>query len=635
MSTDLWFRLPKKDPRLPGLLAENFRSVVAQSSWREDLYLRCLRLYSDVEMMGLPGFSYQRLILPANRLRLNVVKAVVDTSTALVSTTRTKVKMLTQGGKTRNRRKSERITKFLGGQFHHHGVYSSSAPVYQLGALLGHCGLQVTEDDEQLDLERVPPTELWVDEIEARYGDPRTLFRYTDMGMDAVGARYGLTESDLAGAGPILPKYQLRQQLDKPVGVLQAWRLPSHPGADDGRYAVLVGEHLVPVDDVWLDSKFPIPLFTFAPRPLCWGGQGLGEALTDIQLELNWLLRKVQSCLNLATTHILVSDTAKVRDEQFTNGDLSIIRFTGTLPPEWRVVQAISPEYYQQIERLYQRAFEITGTSQQIAMARKAAGIQSGSAIREANDLQSVRIQQTQQSWEQFHVDIGDRMVRGANRLNKKIKGGYRVPVEDLGYLQPTNWSELEFDPDVDFYWMQPWPVSLLPDTPAAKIDTLIDMAKAGLVDQQSATMMLGRGHPDVEALVNRAMAAQAVCDRLIEQILDKGVSGYQMPLPIYPLELFIREFGRAYMEAQLDGVQEDRLDLLIRWIKQAQDLLLQTQAPTPAAVPPGAPPGMPPGAPGAMLQIPGAPGSVPGPMPTQPTPAALPPVIAGGLING
>lgn len=627
--SDMWFRLEKGDTRLPGMLVGNFNAVVSQSSWRTELYLQCLRLYSNLELMGIPGFSYQRFILPSNRLRLNVVQAVIDTQVALIATTRNKVKMMTTGGKFSRRRKSERLTRFLGGQFRHHNVYAMDIPSYQEAAILGMCGLGIEEEGDDLSIERVPATEVWVDEIEARHGDPRTLYRYTDMGRDEVAARYDLSIEDLMNVGQVLPKYQFRQQIENPIGVLQAWRLPSYPGADDGKCAVVLGDKLAPVHVDWKESKFPISFFEHGPRPLCWGGVGTAEVLTDIQIEMNWLLRKIQSCMNLATTHILVPDQAKMSDEQFTNGDMSLIRYAGPQAPKWETVQAISPEYYKQVEALWYRAFDLTGTSQAVSGGRKPSGVISGEAIRETNDLQSSRFQASQQGWERFHVDLGDRLIRGGNRLNKKLKGkgGYVVPIEDRGHLAPMKWDELEFDPDKDFYVLEGWPVSLLPDTPQGKIDKLIEMAQVGLADQKSALMMIGRGHPDVDALVNRAVAPKELCQRLIEDIIDKGTKGYKEPLPIYPLEMFIKEFGDAYMEAELDGVPQERLDLLMRWVKQAMATLKQAQPPAP-------PPGMvPPGPPGAVPTEAMPPGLPPGagPMPEE-MPQPLPPELQTAL---
>jgi hypothetical protein len=62
----------------------------------------------------------------------------------------------------------------------------------------------------------------------------------------------------------------------------------------------------------------------------------------------------------------------------------------------------------------------------------------------------------------------------------------------------------------------------------------------------------------------------------LLEQMLEKGV--YIPPEPFSDLELSIRVIQSAYLRAKINGVPEERLDLLRRYIEDCVNLLTQMQ---------------------------------------------------------
>ena len=92
-----------------------------------------------------------------------------------------------------------------------------------------------------------------------------------------------------------------------------------------------------------------------------------------------------------------------------------------------------------------------------------------------------------------------------------------------------------------------------------------------------------------------------------IEEMVENG--NFVSPEPYMNLEYGIVRFQQAYNLAILNQVPEERLELLRRWISQAEALIQMAQPPQPMpgaapmggapgspALPPGMPPGMPPG---------------------------------------
>jgi hypothetical protein len=133
---------------------------------------------------------------------------------------------------------------------------------------------------------------------------------------------------------------------------------------------------------------------------------------------------------------------------------------------------------------------------------------------------------------------------------------------------------------------------------------------------------------PDIEQNSKLRNSPEELIDKIIDDIIDKNK--YTRPEPFFNLELGIERFQLAYQLAIIEGVPEERLEQLRRWMKQAMEMLELSQ-PEPAPMPGmGLPPGLPPemgGVPGEMPM--GAPPGLPPGLPPGP-PGALPPLPAG-----
>jgi hypothetical protein len=72
----------------------------------------------------------------------------------------------------------------------------------------------------------------------------------------------------------------------------------------------------------------------------------------------------------------------------------------------------------------------------------------------------------------------------------------------------------------------------------------------------------------------------------MIEEMIDKG--NYQTPEPYQNLEMGIKKCQQAYLKYRSEGAPDERLELLRRWMEDAQGLL--TKAVEGAAAPPPMP---------------------------------------------
>ena len=117
---------------------------------------------------------------------------------------------------------------------------------------------------------------------------------------------------------------------------------------------------------------------------------------------------------------------------------------------------------------------------------------------------------------------------------------------------------------------MKIYPSSALPTTPAGKLEKVIELYQAGFLGKEEAFSLLD--FPDLEAASSRVGADYNDIMMIIEKMLDEGK--YQTPEPYQNLELGVKEVQRAYLKARMNSAPKDRLELLRRWISQAQNMM-------------------------------------------------------------
>jgi hypothetical protein len=285
-----------------------------------------------------------------------------------------------------------------------------------------------------------------------------------------------------------------------------------------------------------------------------------------------------------------------------------IMFYIGDRPPQNVVGQAMGPEIYTWVETLFRKAFEITGITALSATGQKPAGLDAGVAIREYHDIESERFVKKGQRFERFVLAVCEKTINCARQLYTSGKN-MRVKAPGSRTIEQIEWSDVNLRDDA--YVMRVFPTSILPSTPAGRYQTVREMMTDGFVSGEQAISLLDM--PDVEGYMGLAAAAYRDIERIIAKILDKGE--YEPPEPYGDLALAVKIGQSAYLRARNEGADDKRLDLLCRWIDEAQEMAKMV-APAPPPVPPGAGmpaagPGMPPGM-DAMAGSPALPSELP-----------------------
>jgi hypothetical protein len=351
--------------------------------------------------------------------------------------------------------------------------------------------------------------------------------------------------------------------------------LPSKEGAKDGRH-VICTSNCTMVDDIWERCSFPIRRFSYSPRLLGYVSQGLAEQLTGIQVEINKILRDIQLAMHLQKPKYLFEYGSKIIKSQVDNQIGSFLWYSG-VKPEVYTPPAVNPQWFAHLENLYQKAFQMAGISQLSAQSTKPAGLNSGKALREYNDIETERFILLGQAWEQFHLDIASDMIEliksHVGSQDEDVQAEYEVMAKNKNTIELIKWSEVDMGEDK--YMMHLYPTSALSKNPAMRMQDVIELMQAGLVDQKNGLDLLD--FPDLEAHNNLKNAKVEDIKKQIELIVDEGK--YLGPEPFQDLNLGIEMMQSAYLRAKCDGVPEKRLELLRRWVENAKMMIATAQA--------------------------------------------------------
>jgi len=324
------------------------------------------------------------------------------------------------------------------------------------------------------------------------------------------------------------------------------------------------------------------------------------------QVEVNKLLwLESMSIHMMGSFKVAISMGSQVVPEHVNNGLGIQLKYAGDKPPQYLTPQAFHEQVPQMIKDVTSSAYEQLGVSMLSAQSKKPEGLDSGTAIREYNYIETDRFYSKGADYEQFYMDIMDLAIRVTKCIVEE-EGDYTVKHfgSEMRYLTEISWKELDVD-EMD-YVLQCFPVSSLPNEPSGRMQKVQEYVQAGWITPARGRRLLA--FPDVEKDDSMADAMEEyVC-----KILDKMVDGtsedpdddYTPPDPLDNLDVCKEMALQEYHLARCGDLEDSRLNLLRKFIEQCSAMQQ-------AAMPPPAPAAAP-GAPGAGAVPQGAPPAAP-----------------------
>jgi hypothetical protein len=622
-----WWTLT--DEQLPGAVIETMENMRKLQTSLEYQRQVCARLYGGMTPNTLHGgVAGLHVINPSmsGRLTYNLIAIVVDTLVSKITKSRVRPYFLTQGGDYRLQRRAKKLSQFADGIFSECKFDELGPIIFRDGAVLGDGIIHVYPDTvtRRVKMERVLASELWVDEVDGFYGEPTQMHRAKNIDRqkllegfpdkaDIINKCQGVDRSEIAGTF---------QHLNDTVGVVESWHLASGPNAKDGCHTIAIDSGVLYRDDSWNKTKFPFARFSWKPRIYGWHGSSLAEELIGTQVEMNHLLFMMQRAFRLMAAFKIVVESGTVPDQHFQDRVGTILHVPkGSMAPQYLAPPAVNPQYFTHFDAIKQRGFEIARLSQFSAMGEKPAGLDSGEAQRVYHDIEGEGFQYIGKRYEQLHIDVIELAIDVARDLNEE-EGGFKInaPVGSSSmpgqrFLKTIDWKDVKLDQDQ--YVLKCYPVSSLPSTPAGRLATVQDLARAGYIDDQTARRLID--FPDLQQVQTLLGAAEDWIMKILDGIVEKGK--FLPPDPKMNLAMAATMCLQEYSLGAANDMEESKLEQLGNWLDQVQYL---SQKAAIAAAPPVPAPGLPAGA-----LPPGA--GVPGPAPVSPLlpPAGTAPVAA------
>lgn len=543
---------------------------------------RYASLYRNKAAVGFdPGEFVQGVndAIMVDRVSYNVVAMTIDTCIAKLTMQKPVPRFITTAGDWELQEKAKLMERLCLGVMKQSEIYKIAGEALRDAAIYGIGFVRVQKMGDKIICRRVHPSRIIVDDQSCLDGPSTVMFFQADVPAEEILVNFPGEEEMIENAKK---KYTgMGAQAHQLITYSEAWH--ESLGDKKGRYVCCVdspidskvtGGRGVLFDEEW-DGPVPIIPIRWSPEVAGYWGIGIAERLEGIQLEIIETLRKIQLSNQLHTTPYLLLPLSAGIDEKFMsdNADAKIIKYTGQMKPEVITPAAINPQVYDHLERLYNRAFEIVGISQLSAMAQKPAGLNSGVALRTYLDVESQKFAPISRAWEDLFVNIAKLIVYESARMpGFKINAVHNGRLEKIS-LADAKLAENEYDINV-------WPASSLPLTPAGRLDRVVEMLGAQLISQDEAKELLD--FPDLERFSRLNNAQYEDFQRIFEYMLKEGE--YVEPLPWQNLQLGIKMCVSYWTRARMDGVDEERLDLLVRWMSEVDEMIQAAMEPPPPA---------------------------------------------------
>jgi len=569
-------------------------------------------LYGNMPLFGWLGSNLSRIStkrqLPNDRPTMSVITSCVDTIVSKMTQNKPRPIFLTDNANYKQRSLAKQLNNFINGEIYQTKAYRIGEMVMRDAAVWGTGCIKVIEtQDKRVGLERRIATQLLVDSSEAFLGDPRQLYELQLVDRKVLSEMFPNYRATIERAESAYPDSgsDSEKTVSDQVMVVEAWRLPSGPGAGDGLHAIACTAG--PIDDEpWEKDKFPFAFLHYSQSQVGFWGQGLAERQMGLQNAINQLLITIHKSINLVgVPRVFVEDGSKVVKAQLNNDVGAIVTYRGTMP-SYQVAPCVPVELYQQLERLIQFAYQQEGISQLSSTSSKPAGLNSGEALRQYDNIQSDRFSSLQKHYEDLYIDLSYLMIDKAKDICER-EGSYHTVYPDRNGTKKIDLpaADLLKDPFV----IQCFDMSSLPRDPAGRAARITEYMQAGLYTQQEGRRLLG--FPDTEQEDRLLNAGEERILKILDEIIEDGI--YTSPDPFMDLafaKLTATQYYNLYTAASPD---EDRTQMLRDFFTQVGALEAQAMSammPPPGSIEGGAPQAAPePVAQNAMIpNVPGVP---------------------------
>lgn len=594
LGTSSWWTARSQEERARQMLTSaTFLKEQQQYRYRQAAIYA--RLYSNLPMAGWVGSNLSRMSysnqLPMDRPTMNVIQSCIDTLVSRLTQSRPRPVFLTDNADYKKRSLAKQMNDFMQGEFYQTKAHQHMRRMLLDAAILGTGCIKIFENQEKrVGLERVLCTELLVDQNDGLYGFPRQMYQVSLVDRAVLKDSFPDDKKVVEEAEQGYPDAggESARTVADQVMVVEGWHLPSGPDAGDGRHVIACSSGNI-LDEEWESDKFPFVFLHYSQRMLGFWGQPLAEQLMGTQVEINKLLSTISASINLVgVPRVFVEDGSKVVSAHLNNQIGAIVTYRGS-KPIYEVAPCMPAEVYMQLQRLVDYAYQQSGISALAAASQKPAGLDSGAALREFDDLQSDRFASLSKQYDEVAIELAYHIFDKACEIADR-DGKYQTVFPNKNGTKQIDLPEIKAIEDDPFVF-QSFDASSLPRDPAGRLQKIVEMIQGGMISVSEGRRLLD--YPDIEQNSKLENASEERILKYLDEIVEDGE--YNPPDPFMDLQLadkLCTQYYNLYVAANLE---EERADLLRTFSTQTKALIQQMQMPAaPAPVPQAAPEALP-----------------------------------------
>lgn len=561
-----------------------------------------IRLYCGLSVYSYAGSNVSKMdrtkTLPEDRPTFNLIQSCVDTLMSRLTQNQPEPKFLTDGADYKQRHLAQELNRFILGEFYQTHAYEKAAKALRDGLTTGTGALKIYRgDDDKVCIDRVMITDLFVDDNDSLNGEPQQMIQLKLVDRDKLMANNPDAMSVIASAPQSYPDNAPdsgRTTADQ-IMVVEGWKLASGPNPDEpgyipGRHVIATVNGMILDEKEWKKNRFPFVFFKYSDPYLGFWGQGLATQLFGTQLSINRIMYTISRAISLVgVPRVFIEQSSKVVKAHNNNEIGVIITYSGT-KPSYEIAPCNAPELYSERDKLIEYGFRQCGVSNMQATGQKPQGLDSGEAIRSADDINSDRFAAISKKYENIFVELSYLITDIAMDIAEET-GKYQT-------VYPNKDGTKEIDlPKMGFlknpFVIQCFTESSLPRTPAGRIATVTEQVQAGMLTVKEGRRLMK--FPDLEENEKLDNASEERIFQALDKMVEEGK--YTPPDTFMDLTLATEltvKYINLYLAANLE---EEKADMLRTFFTQCQSILQGAQpvappmsAPAPTANPEPAP---------------------------------------------
>jgi hypothetical protein len=190
------------------------------------------------------------------------------------------------------------------------------------------------------------------------------------------------------------------------------------------------------------------------------------------------------------------------------------------------------------------------------------------------SDELSARHTTKMHAWEGFHTDLAQLVIDCHRMLNqhcKRNKEDYKVVFGGDRDLSEVDFNKADLGGSA-IYRVKCWPTNLLPQTPAAKANKLIEWMQAGFLTAEQALSQVD--HPDTEAILGDYIYKRKNIEKKLTKLLGGASFEDCQPHPYMDLEQCLSIASNQLNKLESKGYPENKLDLVRQFYEAAKKLI-------------------------------------------------------------